>query len=124
MINTFILPMARWRTPGGIMMHIPRLYGKDVFIELHLRSRAALKEVVGLRQPLVIVQGGVLGDLGNMHGRRKLGRIGKSPARCSTGTRHSRYVGEIDYTVALPGRLLVHRRYPALASYQYNFSAN
>ena len=40
----------------------------QLVVELHLGARAAVEEEVSLGEALVVVQGGVLGDVGDVHG--------------------------------------------------------
>jgi hypothetical protein len=49
--------------------------GEDVIIQLHLRSRPALQEIVRLCEPLVIVELCIRRDGGYVHGGRKLRHV-------------------------------------------------
>ena len=98
------VPRARSNHHAHAWMHIDQL-----FIQLHLGIRRTFEEVVGFRQPLVIVQTSFGRDLGDVNRAREISDVGKRSPRASTRTRNPRDLGEIRYFVTTLDDFGVHR---------------
>ena len=78
----------------------PRMNINDLIVQLHLGVGPTLQEVVGLRQPPVMMQLGISGDLRDVDGRREIFHLGKSSSGCTTRAGHSRNRAEVGNLVS------------------------
>ena len=82
----------------------------ELVVELHFRVGAAFEEVVGLSQVLVVVDGGVLGDVGDVDGGGEIGNLGEGAASGPTGAGDAGDVREVHDLVTRHDIMLTEER--------------